>query len=159
MPPPDRPGKPVRSDVSVLRLFYTDAHFCKRHARSLGIPYQTYKGLAAIYASAVSMATRLVQTSDSRTGSFWVKVRASPLDDQQPPQEIAVTLPVTTTDAGLPMHADILYSEPMEKGKPSLAMQKVALHLARGAAYLIDPDVGSDHWNGGDLKPTEPSAE
>lgn len=137
------PG-PSKRDVSVLRLAYTDAHSCKQHCMGLRMGTDGhYVGMAALVANTIEQASALPQVSGV------VTVEATPLDaDLQP----IVAEVISTEDAGLPMHADILYREPMLKGVPNPAAQQAARYLLSRASYYADPQPTTEGWTGSALQ-------
>lgn len=137
---------PAKRDVSVLRLAYADAPFCKQHCQGLRMGKDgLYVGLAALTAEAVDEAGRLPAVAGA------VTVAATPLDVNEKP--IAIEVVVTTADAGLPMHADILYSQPVERGVPNPGAQLAARHLLGRACYYPDPQPAAAGWAGAALQP------
>jgi hypothetical protein len=138
MPPPGR------ADVSMLRLAYTNANFCKQHASTLRIPNNDYTGLASLQAYTVSEANELA----ADTG-LTVQIAATPIKLDNTVADFSEG--VTTEDDGLPMHADILYSQSVERGVANPAIQLVARHLLSKANYYSDPDITASTWTGPDL--------
>jgi len=136
---------PGQADVSVLRLAYTQEDFCKAHCRHLRIGDSVYVGMAALRVEAVEAAAR-------QPAADPVKVIASPLDEANKP--LADDASLTTTDPGLPMHADLLYSMPTVRGIPvSPALKVAARYLANPARsiYYADPQPETEGWQGGPL--------
>jgi hypothetical protein len=137
---------PAKRDVSVLRLNYADAPFCKQHCKDLRMGRGgLYVGMAALLAEAVDEAAQLPAVAGA------VVVEATPLNEHK--QLVAATAEVTTADAGLPMHADILYSQPVEKGVPNQGAHMAARYLMSKARYYRDPAPTEDGWRGEALDP------
>lgn len=134
-----------KRDVSVLRLSYTDEHFCKRHCKGLRIGTDgRYVGMAAVAAKSIEEA------NDLPTLDGIIAVEATPLDGNY--QTISI-FEVTTDTAGLPMHADILYRDPAPRGKPNPTALIAARYLLSKASYYSDPQPESDNWDGDNLQP------
>lgn len=132
---------PGRTDVSVLRLSYTQAAFCKHHCRGLHIAGSIYVGLAVLLASAVADAAQQPNADP-------VRVEASPLDADNRP--VPANVAPGTADPGLPMHADLMYSTPPVKGQPNSALLLAARYLIHPArtAFYPDPRPDADGWHG-----------
>lgn len=119
-----------KDEVSVLRLEYTTATFCKQHAQKNVNPpvRREYRGLAVLTAK---------QIRQQKQGAYQANVKASKLD-------------------GLPMHADIFYGYvmPLEKDVPippeiGLLIEK----LTQVAAYYHDSKPEISEWLDGELLP------
>lgn len=144
LPPPNK------RDVSVLRLSYTNPHFCKQHCQGLRVGTDGhYVGMAALTADAVAQANALPQVAGA------VTVEATPLDVTLQPMLADVP---TTADSGLPMHADILYREPVQRGVPNPAAQQAARFLLGKTCYYADPQPAVSGWEGADLCPPRAAA-
>lgn len=142
---------PDQRDVSVLRLAYTDARFCKQHCQGLRMGDDGhYVGMAALAADTVAQANTLPDASGA------VTVEASPLNEERQP---VATAELTTADAGLPMHADILHRVPMVRGVPNPLAQLVARHLLNGTCYYPDPQPTTSGWAGATLQPPPCAAQ
>lgn len=143
LPPPDR------ADVSVLRLAYTQAAFCKIHCKGLRIGISQYVGLAVLAEAAVGRAAR-------QPGADPVQAVASPLNAAAQP--VAADALITTADPGLPMHADLVYSTPTVRGTPNPALKLAARYLVDPArtAYYADPQPESEDWLGAFLQAPPP---
>jgi hypothetical protein len=135
LPPPDK------NDVSLLRLEYADNDFCKNHAKNLVVGNNTYTGLGLFLAKHVY---EINQESDVEID---VKVEGTPIDHKG--NYISIP-PVFVSDSGLPMHADIIYSEPTVRGEPAIKHRVFASKLAKIAKYFPDPNPFSDKWDSGD---------
>jgi hypothetical protein len=125
---------PDKNDVSVLRHDFTEDDFCKDHCKSLNMgPEQTFCGLATFCAYHIEETNQRQKTN----------VELSP-----------------TPMPGLPMHASILYEEPINKaGVPNTAFREYANKLKKRANYFNDPDYSSQGWKGNILGWIEENAE
>lgn len=144
------PG-PDKADVSVLRLCYTNADFCKRHTSSIPINNNTYCGLATIDVKSVEEANSVVFESE-----LTVSVSATPLREDKTIREASEE--ISSDDEGLPMHADLIYSQPNRRGETNPDMQNIARFLLHRSSYYADPDIESDTWLGPAL-PANPLGE
>lgn len=124
----NKTGK-IRNDVSVLRLEYTNADFCKNHA--LQIPIKEYCGLA------------ILKVKDCQEIN-------SKLNDIQPYKCEVISTPLVN----LPMHADIIYSNLtivtyrlQDKTFP-FQVRAIAKSLAQAAKYYPDPNPLVSDWKG-----------
>ncbi|TAK38496.1 MAG: hypothetical protein EPO28_11205 [Saprospiraceae bacterium] len=139
---------PGRNDVSVLRLLYAGAGFCKKHFKSLVVGFHAYCGMALIKAGDVEDIPSKV--ADQSLGEELPKVRVAftPLDDKG---QLRTDAPVFSADAGLPMHADIVFDFIPEPESPApLWVRKIAKALAHQppAMFFEDPDPESGNWTG-----------
>lgn len=119
---------PRKNEVSMLRLTYTTADFCKNHSAQLSIPNQSYTGLAVLTAGQIDSVNAL-------DDSIRVIVLSSPLPD-------------------LEMHADLIYDgfDPSTDDKFPVAILEKARRLAQEKArFYPDPNPLSDGWQGEDL--------
>jgi hypothetical protein len=133
LPPPNK------SDVSLLRLQYTNSNFCKKQAKGLKLGENKYCGLGLLLAKSVK------ETNTSTIGQgLEVEVRGTPINSTG---EYVKLPPVFIKDPGLPMHADILYSEPLLKGVPATKHRALANQLAKLAIFHRDPTPLSENWD------------
>ena len=141
MPPPNRP------DVSVLRLLYADDNLCKCHAASLIIPNQSYVGLAVVLPQDIRRINGTIPENDIK-----VEVICTPIDESK--SIVSEEVPVYSDDKGLPMHADIAYSEINNKGEeseigsPREKIGQISMEICRSAVGQNDPNPSSDKWEG-----------
>lgn len=138
MPPPNS------NDVSVLRLSYTDDNFCKRHASSLQIPNNVYVGLAVVLPKYIRNVNKSIPNNEVE-----VNVVSTPIDEEN--KVVPLDVVVYTNDKGLPMHADILYSEANKKeeiGNPREKIGQISMAISKSAKGENDPDPDSDTWKG-----------
>ncbi|MCI1187891.1 hypothetical protein MON38_10705 [Hymenobacter sp. DH14] len=135
---------PAKRDVSVLRLAYTSAHFCKQHCSKLRIGDKSlYVGMATLPAVAISQANEIPEVNGV------VTVEATPLDNNL---QLVTEIEPTTEDSGLPMHADILYRDPAPRGKANPVAMQAARFLLKQSIYHPDPEPESEKWEGDDLQ-------
>lgn len=133
-----------KCDVSVLRLNYTNLNFCKKHTKALKIGICNYWGLGAFKNIHLSMVNSLKD----------IELRAdvvySPIDEKN--NYINDISQITTCNLGLPMHADLRYSEPVpQKGTPATKHRKYAQELLKLSTFLEDKEPLSEAWNMGNL--------
>lgn len=141
MPPPNS------NDVSVLRLIYTDDHACKRHASSLQIPNNVYVGLAVVLSKDIRSVNNAIPNNE-----VGVDVVCTPLDIEN--KVVPKNKVVYKEDQGLPMHADILYSEANvreEVGNPREKIGQISMAISKFAKGENDPDPSSNDWKGPSL--------
>lgn len=133
LPPPER------RDVSLLRFLYTDDDFCKQHSKSLTIPNNIYKGLATFKTVHVYNAVTAAKAE------IEAHVKGTPIDIND---NYIVSKPVYVGDPGLPMHADLLYSQALIKGEPNTNHRLIANELLKVALYYPDPSPETIPWTG-----------
>lgn len=134
-----------KCDVSILRLKYTDLNFCKKHTKALKIGTCDYWGLGAF------RNTNTITINSSKEVELRADVICSPIDENN--NYIENISKVTTDNLGLPMHADLRYSEPIpQKGIPATKHRKYAQELLKLSTFLEDKEPLSESWNMGDLK-------
>ena len=143
---------PGRNDVSVLRLLYTDADFCKKHFKSLVVGFHAYCGMALIKVADVeNIRSRLADLGPGEEPPS-VHLAFTPLDAFG---NLRADRPVFAGDVGLPMHADIVFDFISEPGSPSpIWVRKMAKALANQppAKFLEDPDPDAGKWTGAMLE-------
>jgi hypothetical protein len=130
-----------KNDVSLLRHFYTNDDFCKKHSSSLRIGEHEYCGMSTFLKYHVQETINNIPISERIS----VEVVGSPMDDNQ---RYINNPPVFTNDPGLPMHADLIYEIPVFKGVPSTLHRKFASELVKQSNYFNDPNVNSPTWLG-----------
>ncbi|CAD5270648.1 MULTISPECIES: hypothetical protein [unclassified Imperialibacter] len=138
---------PGRKDVSVLRLKFTSDHSCKRHARSLSYKGQTYRGLATLLVDVLSRINELVNSVVK------VSIIGSALDSKG---NSISGKKVYSNSPGLPMHADILYSEPVAVGKVQTEHRLIADCMVKNSNFFLDPNPDMAAWQGPTLSYTYP---
>lgn len=136
LPPPNK------REVSLLRLRYTDLNFAKSHAKSLKLTDQTYWGLASIVKSDI----KSVQIEDD---AFSVDILGTPISKDK--KYIPVNISVYSDDEGLPMHADLIYSEFADANEVKTQMRKFANILVKIAKHRKDDNVDQSDWSMGDF--------
>ncbi len=132
-----------RNDVSLLRLQYTNLHFCKQHAKKIKIENTKYWGLGAFQAKQTSILNKR-----KKEIGISANLVATPLDENSnhlSNQEVHVDTP------GLPMHADLLYEYPVIKGEPSNPHRQYARELLKTALFKEDKSPENDNWTDGDF--------
>jgi len=130
-------------DVSLLRLLYTNLHFCKQHAKSIKIENTKYWGLGAFQAKQIDNLNEKREEI-----GITAQLVCSPLDDEGnaiDKNEIYVDTP------GLPIHSDLLYDYPVEKGQPSNPHRQYARELLKVSQYKEDTLPDLDEWTEGDF--------
>jgi len=133
-----------KCDVSVLRLNYTNLSFCKKHTKALKIGANNYWGLGAfknIHISTINISNEV---------ELKAILICSPIDESS--KYIEDISQVTTDTLGLPMHADLRYSEPVpQKGNPATKHRKYAQALLKLSTFQKDEEPDSENWNMGKL--------
>ncbi len=134
---------PKANTVSLNRLRYCNAQFCKQHAKTINFPNNTYCGLVTIIIKDVLNASDKFEDVD-------VKVIASPMDEHQNYIDTKTTK-VFVDSLGLPMHADLTYqilNPPLEPYNPQTKLRKVASEILKSANYYEDAFPNEDLWKG-----------
>ena len=121
-----------------LRLRYTNLDFCKRHAKSIDIPDTKYWGLGAILSKHVDQ----LNMKREEIG-IAAKLVATPLNKSF---NIINNINVYTDTPGLPVHADLVYDEPMVKGEPATSHRQYARELLKVAKFKEDMMPDTDKW-------------
>jgi hypothetical protein len=133
--------------VSLNRLRYCSASFCKNHAKKLQIEGNQYVGLAIFNQQIIQELNEELEVIN------FAFVVASPIDSQN--EYINTTLnTVYAEDAGTPMHADLTYSVPNSKiqvHSPAIDHLQYAKKLIKKVKYLPDTDVTNEEWIGEEL--------
>jgi hypothetical protein len=119
-----------KCEVSLLRRNYCSDDFCKNHSASLIINGSVYFGLATFNAANIKNIN-LTPTFENIA-----KIIASPLDENKNQR---TTPPVFKNDQGLPMHADLLFSNPLRKGEVQTLYRRYANEIIKVANYFEDP--------------------
>lgn len=136
LPPPNR------SDVSLLRLRYTDLNFAKTHAKNLNLARQDYWGLASI-------VKRDISSVDIEDTGLSVDIISTPLSKDK--QYIPIDIDVYSDDEGLPMHADLIYTETANANEVKTQMRKIANMLIKIAKFQKDEESDKEEWSMGDF--------
>jgi hypothetical protein len=147
LPPPPRNEK-ESSCVSLNRLRYCSANFCKNHTKKLQIKGNEYVGLAILNQQIIQ---ELNEELEKLNFAFIV---ASPIDNQNEYINTTLTI-VYAEDAGAPMHADLTYSMPYSKNQlhsPAIDHLQYAKKLIKKVKYFTDSDVTSEQWIDEDLQ-------
>ncbi len=144
LPPPNK------TDVSLLRHAFTNDDFCKSHSLSLKITNQTYCGLATF------LAQHIEEVNKNGGCHLTITLKSTPLDTSY---AIISNGDVFKSDPGLPMHADLVYSQPPVKGQVSTNHRMVADLILKISNYFPDPEGNAEStvWKGKKLswEPTE----
>ena len=112
---------------------------------------QTYIGMCTLKAHQITNAISEIEKGSSETiDTIPIKVLATPLDIDHK-TKIAEDSEVFMDTPGLPMHADLIYDQPLIKGETATGHRAVARYLARSAVMYKDPDVASPEWTGDSL--------
>jgi len=131
---------PNKADVSTLRLKYTDLKSCKQHAKNLDIPSNQYYGLAAL------KKNHIEQMNSEQVG-IEANIVYSPIDSDN--NYMDKSIDVYTNTPGIPMHADIVYSQEMKKGEVNTPFRKYAKGLIKLVNFVKDTDPDSKEWTMG----------
>ena len=132
-----------RADVSLLRRKYTTDEFCKKHAKSINMKGYIYCGLATFLFSEVAKINALPHVK------VRPKVVGSPIDENG---QYITQPPVFENAVGIPMHADIIYPEPVQKGKVMTEYRQFAQEMLKGrVTFLEDPNPAEEVWSGDPL--------
>jgi hypothetical protein len=146
LPPPPR-GEEESKCVSLNRLRYSSANFCKNHAKNLQIRGNEYVGLAVFN-------QQIIHELNEELGLLgFAFIVASPIDNKNEYVDTLLTT-VYAEDLGAPMHADLTYSIPFSKNQvysPAIDHLQYAKKLIKNVKYLPDPDVSDLEWTGGAL--------
>jgi hypothetical protein len=132
---------PEKTDVSLLRHRYTDDHFCKNHSVSLKVGDNNYCGMATFHCCHISEIIQ--ETSDS--DKTHVVLNGTPIDENNNYINIP---PVFVDSPGLPMHADLIYDTPTQRGVPNTKHRQFASKLAKLSNYFDDPSPATINWSG-----------
>jgi hypothetical protein len=134
--------------VSLNRLRYCSANFCKNHAKKLLIKGNEYVGLAIFNQQIIQ---ELNEELELLNFAFIV---ASPIDNQNEYINTILTT-VYAEDSGAPMHADLTYSLPYSKNQafsPAIDHLQYAKKLIKKVKYLPDANISVVEWIGEELK-------
>jgi hypothetical protein len=146
LPPPPK-GEEESKCVSVNRLIYCSADFCKNHAKKLEIRGNEYVGLAIFNQRMIQDLNEELEQTD------FAFIVASPIDNQN--EYINTSLiTVYAEDLGAPMHADLTYTLPFSKNQvysPAIDHLQYAKKLIKKVKYLADPNVPVEEWTGEEL--------
>ena len=126
---------PGKNDVSLLRKKYTTDDFCKKHGNSLQIRENTYCGLVVFVASCVALTNQVQELQAA--------LKATPIDENN--RHIRGRT-VFANENGLPMHADLMYEQNIEKGEVQTKFRSYANELLKFSRYFHDSHPESDFW-------------
>jgi hypothetical protein len=129
-------------EVSLLRLYYTNANFCKNHSAKLNINNQQYCGLSTLN------LTQIETLNNDVTLNTNVQLKGTPLDENN---NYRIQPPIFTIDSGLPMHAGLIYNTPLSPGTVQTNYRQFASKLAKMATYFGDPSPKVKNWKGDKL--------
>ncbi len=139
---------PGRNDVSVLRLRYTDADFCKKHFKTLVVGFHVYCGIALLKVGEARNVPSNIFVNNEERDLPKLEVSFTPLNAAGNYRNDA---PVLAEDAGLPMHADIVFGFVPELEKPApLWVRKISRALAKEppAKFFGDTKPEDEKWTG-----------
>jgi hypothetical protein len=143
LPPPPKNEEESRC-VSLNRLRYCSADFCKNHAKSLQIRGSEYVGLAIFSQKIIEELNSEVELSN------FALVVASPINDKNEYIDTTSVI-VYAEDSGAPMHADLTYAIPYSKNQafsPAIDHLQYAKKLIKKVKYLPEQDVAHLKWTG-----------
>ncbi len=143
---------PGRNDVSVLRLLYTNAGFCKKHFKTLVVGFHAYCGMALMKVEDVENIHSKITDPVSTEELPKVQVIFTPLDAKG---QLRTDAPVFAGDEGLPMHADIVFDFISEPESPApIWVRKIAKALSNQppAKFFEDPEPDAGNWTGAMLE-------
>lgn len=133
LPPPDS------KTVSLNRLRYADATFCKQHAKAINFPDNIYCGLASICVGDIIKISQLIE-------NITVEVIASPMDINRNYFNLSNNKIFVNT-LGFPMHCDLTYDTPIVAHAPNTLHRKMAKELLKATKYYHDEHPLEDIWN------------
>jgi hypothetical protein len=133
LPPPNK------RDVSLLRHSYTNDNFCKNHSKNLIIGSNEYCGLATFCHYHIEIINNQ-PANITRT-----EILGTPIDGNG---NYIYRSPIFYDTIGLPMHADLLYEQPMIKGAVNTNYRKYASQIVKIANYFKDPFPQMENWKG-----------
>jgi hypothetical protein len=146
LPPPPK-GDEESKCVSLNRLRYCSANFCKNHAANLQIKGNAYVGLAIFNQNIVQQVNEELELLD------FACIVASPIDSENNYINTTLTT-VYVEDLGVPMHADLTYSQPYSKNQvysPAIDHLQYAKKLLKKVKYFPDPNLSINEWTGEEL--------
>ena len=126
---------PGKNDVSLLRKKYATDDFCKKHGKSLQIRENTYCGLVVFRTACIKVINQLQ--------GLQAETKATPMDENH---EYIRGRAVFVNEKGLPMHADLLYQQRIEKGEIQTKFRLYANELLKFSRYFHDSHPESDFW-------------
>lgn len=123
---------PNRVDVSVLRINYTTADFCKQHGQRFAIPSKKYyQGFGAF---------KVADLNEIRS------------EDDTEPRIVVSKIFEPRKRLFLPMHGDIIMGK-LENGvPPSNQMKRRAKKIKKIVTLFRDPNPDSKKWKGDEIK-------
>lgn len=140
------------NEVSLLRLRYSNADVCKKHAKSIKKNNYTYCGLSLTFAGTFLEAPQKSSHETYHDGTpIIVKIAATPLDEKKEKRNVDK---IYTSDAGLPFHADLIYNWTPTKGQTApTVIKKIARYLSKNPQtfYFPDKNIQHENWCGDEL--------
>ncbi len=131
-------------EVSVLRYYFSNPNRLKTDFKKINIRNNKYFGIALINANEINNLSE-----NKKTNLSDVIIAASPLNENHNPIEDEI---IVSEMPGLPMHADIVYNQVIEKGKPAPSILKcLAKQLSMISRLFIDPEPEALGWTGDTL--------
>lgn len=139
-----------RNDVSVLREKYTTIDFCVEHGKSIDKKTHKLGALVRFSQKLVDEVNEWAQTKESevvdantkKTSVCGMKghLEYSPMDGEDyvdKEKDYYIDSPIS-----LPMHADLIFEEPLERGLVRIKMRKYGNELIKRSqkAYMSDDD-------------------
>lgn len=127
--------------VSMNRLRYVDAHFCKQHAKTINYPNESsYFGLVTIF---VQDFYSINQSHDRD----YPNVYASPMKNDKEYYDTN-SEKVYINSLGNPAHCDLCYIESNDINQPHTAFRKIAKQFLHVAKVYLDPTPSEEMWRG-----------
>ena len=131
LPPPPK-GEAESICVSLNRLRYCSADFCKSHAKNLQIRGSEYVGLAIFNQKTIEELNAEVELLN------FAFIVASPINDKNEYIDTAL-VQVYAENSGAPMHADLTYALPFSKNQafsPAIDHLQYAKRLIKKVKYF-----------------------
>ena len=127
--------------VSLNRLRYTNANFCKQHAKTINFPNNTYCGLATI-------VNKDIYSVNGKQNDIEVFVQATPINEHGNYIDVNISK-IYINSNGLPMHADLTYAlhNSDETVEPKTQLRKIASELVKFATYHNDSSPNDGLWS------------
>lgn len=130
-----------KTDASVLREKYTTIERCIEHGKSIDPQTHGLAGLLRFSQAIVDKVNEWAQTQEAEVENIethekevsGVKAHLeySPMKDTETYADKNVDYYTDSTDLQLPMHADLMYEEPLEKGFVRIKMRMYGSRLIR----------------------------
>ena len=126
--------------VSLNRFKYTNANFCKQHAKTINFQNNTYCGLASI-------VNKDIDSVNGKQNDIEVFVQATPINEQGNYVDVNISK-IYINSSGLPMHADLTYAlhNSDETVEPKTQLRKIASELVKFATYHNDSSPNDALW-------------